>query len=325
MTRVRIAANWTEPNILRQTPGCIGVWEGVEFTLDPISNPDYMIVINCAPDNSTVECDPERVWVILMEPPDGDWPKFHRGNSETRRIYTTDHKQIGAKYFYGNPTLPWQVDRTYDQLLGEKLPDKPLGLSWITSSKSQYRGHKKRLKFLKHLKSQVTFDLFGQGFQPIRDKWDALAPYKYSLAVENYRNSWYWTEKISDCFLSWTMPIYYGCTQITRFFPKEALIEIDIEDPDTPKRVSEVIQSDRWKRNLDAIAYARELVLKRYQFFPVMRSEIAAYETMRGVIPLPSKAIDLYRLTRPRITIKSRIISRLHTIAGKCQIIVTKP
>ena len=30
------------------------------------------------------------------------------------------------------------------------------------------------------------------------------------------------SEKIADCFLAWTMPIYYGCPRIAEYFPAES-------------------------------------------------------------------------------------------------------
>ncbi len=28
-------------------------------------------------------------------------------------------------------------------------------------------------------------------FREIADKWDGLAPYRYSIAIENFRNDWH--------------------------------------------------------------------------------------------------------------------------------------
>ena len=117
--------------------------------------------------------------------------------------------------------------------------------------------------FLERISGKVEFDLFGRGFTPLADKWDGLAPYRYSIAVENYRGPDYWTEKIADCFLSWTMPIYYGCTNITDYFPPEAMVLIDIDDiEEAVDKIREAIAQDLWRKNLDAIEYARKLVLE---------------------------------------------------------------
>jgi hypothetical protein len=128
------------------------------------------------------------------------------------------------------------------------------------------------------MQESVEFDLFGRGFDPIADKWDGLAPYRYSIAVENFSNPHYWTEKLADCYLAWTMPIYAGCTEITRFFPAESLIQVDMDDPETPRRVASIIRSGAWSKNRDAIAHARELVLNRYQLFAFISAEMDAHE-----------------------------------------------
>ena len=41
---------------------------------------------------------------------------------------------------------------------------------------------------------------------------------KFSIAIENYSSENYLTEKVLDCFLSKTIPIYYGCPNIGEFF-----------------------------------------------------------------------------------------------------------
>lgn len=314
MSLVRVVQNSPEPSLLRQTPGCSGVWDGIEFTLDEVQEPDYVAVINCAGERCRVRCDPERVWVFLMEPPEGEWPRFHRGSSSLARIYTSDPALRCSRHRHANPALPWHVEKTYDQLVSESVPQKTRALSWVTSSKATYRGHRSRLDFLAKLKQCAELDLFGYGFEPIEDKWDALAPYRYSIAVENHRNSWYWTEKIADCFLAWTMPIYFGCTQITRFFPAKALVQVDISDPLAPDRVREVAASDLWERNLDAIEYSRQLVLQRYQFFPFVSGEIRSYESSQGAMRARKAEIDLYELTRPKESVQRRVAQRVRDV-----------
>jgi hypothetical protein len=72
-----------------------------------------------------------------------------------------------------------------------------------------------------------------------------VSSYKYSFAIENFHNEYYWSEKIADCFLAWTMPIYYGCEYINNFFPLEAMIRIDINDPDVVEIIKESIATEK--------------------------------------------------------------------------------
>ena len=84
-----------------------------------------------------------------------------------------------------------------------------------------------------------------------------------------------------DCFLAWTMPIYYGCTQLDKFFPAESFVQLDPSDSSLEEQVRSVIQSDLRERNLDAIAEARRRVLQDYNFFEFITREIEAHEHSR--------------------------------------------
>ncbi|MFV0445254.1 MAG: hypothetical protein ACK5Q5_16880, partial [Planctomycetaceae bacterium] len=52
---------------------------------------------------------------------------------------------------------------------------------------------------------------FGKGIRTILNKRDALAPFRFSIAMENASSNLYFTEKLVDCLLLETIPIYYGC------------------------------------------------------------------------------------------------------------------
>ena len=53
----------------------------------------------------------------------------------------------------------------------------------------------------------------------------------FGVAIENFSHRGFFTEKLLDCFLLKTIPIYWGCTNIDEFFDKEGLIEFgNIDD-----------------------------------------------------------------------------------------------
>jgi hypothetical protein len=283
---------------MRQTPGHKGIWDDIKFTLEPIEECDYAIVLNYAPEDTTVWCPPQHVWAIMQEPPDGIFKSWHRGTQSNYRIYTPDESLRGKRFVLSQPALPWHVNKDYDFLLRCSPPRKERRLSWITTNKAVLPGHRSRLRFLERIRSKIEFDLFGQGFEPIKDKWDGLAPYRYSLAIENFRNPYYWSEKLADCFLAWTMPVYYGCTRISDYFPSEAVCQIDIDDPMVVEKVTEIISTDLYSRNLDAIAEARKLILDRYQLFPFVVNEIHSYENSRNSRIAKPRTITITRRRR---------------------------
>jgi hypothetical protein len=271
---VRIIKNWEWPDLFRQTPESSGIWDNIQFTSEPVDACDYLIVLNKISDPAVVVCPPENLWAIIQEPPVDEYLWLYRGLDSFYRIYTPETRVLDAQLIPSHGALPWQVNKHYDELLDMPVPAKNKRLSWITSNKRSRPGHKARLSFLDLIGKRVVFDLRGRGFSPIADKWDGLAPYYYSLAIENYSAPYYWTEKLSDCFLSWTMPLYYGCTNISDYFPAESFIQIDINDPHVGEQINDVINSDLWSTRIEAVGYARELVLNRYQFFPFVAERI---------------------------------------------------
>jgi hypothetical protein len=71
------------------------------------------------------------------------------------------------------------------------------------------------------------------------------------------------------------MPLYYGATNIAKYFPSDSFVWIDMEDPHTPRRIAEIVRSDLAERNRDAIAEARRRVLEEHQLFPRISRLIA--------------------------------------------------
>ena len=281
MTLVRIVKDWDLPDLMRQTPDRSGVWGDIIFTLEPVERCDYLIILNHARQGETVRvnCPPRNVWAIMQEPPNEVLKQMHKGIEQYSRIYTPDVDLKGKRYIHSQTALPWHVNRDYDFLVGCGVPHKGRELSWITSSLTHWKGHRARMGFLRRIRDEIEFDLFGRGFVHTFDKWDGLAPYRYSLAVENFQTPHYWTEKIADCYLSWTMPIYYGSTRITEYFPVESVVCIDINDAVAAiEKIRETIASNCWQKNLDAIAHARRLVLNKYQLFPFVAEEIKKHQ-----------------------------------------------
>jgi len=311
MTLVRILRDFSDLGLLRQTPGGQGLWDGLRFTEQAVESSDYVLVLNKPAADTRLRCSPERVWAIMQEPPNEVFGWLHRGDPSYARIYTTDERlPSGGRYIHAQPALAWHVNRDYDFLSRCGAPEKARTLSWVTSNKAVFRGHRARLRFMQALEKQVgaetsfAFDLFGIGYRYIEDKWDALAPYRYSLAIENYANAWYWSEKLTDCFLAWCMPVYYGCTRITDYFPSEALLIIDLQDPDCSGQIRAAIENKLWQRNLEAIAYARKLTLERYQLFPFIAQEIRAYEA--GCVALPAQMQEIMIPAVPRVPLGYR-------------------
>ncbi len=284
MTLVRFIYSFDGEQLKFGTPGCSGVWQGITFTEEPVNDCDYVIVFNKIPENTIVNCPQENIWLIMQEPPLKFLNWFQKAYKHFHRVYTPDINLQGNNIVHSHGMLPWYINKDYDFLINCPVPDKSKLLSWVTSNLTFTLGHKQRMIFLEKIQNVIEFDLWGKGFNPIDDKWDGVAPYRYSLAIENYSGLYYWTEKIADCFLSYTMPIYYGCTNISDYFPQESYIWIDINKPEEAREIiKETINSDLWIRNRDAIIYARELVLNKYQIYPIISKLIQEHEKEKKI------------------------------------------
>lgn len=302
--RVRVIKNWSSSTFFQQTPKGEGHWNGVQFTQDNIENCDYIIVLNYSPFKIKIHCPPEHVWCVIQEPPNEYFKPLHQADKIYSRVFTQDESLKGSRYIHSHPVLPWHIKKTYDQLICLKAPEKTKILSWITTNKSNFLGHRQRMKFLERITPKVEFDLYGRGFAEIPDKWEGLGPYKYSLAIENYSCRNYWTEKLADCFLTYTVPVYYGCTNLKDYFPDGSYIPIDIKDADSADKINKLLIKDSWKKRLPALIKARELVLNRYQFFPFMANKILEMEksenkqkNLRQWITIPKGNTFINRVT----------------------------
>lgn len=81
----------------------------------------------------------------------------------------------------------------------------------------------------KILNSNLDIDIYGRGLKKlfgshkkikgeVQHKIDALKDYQFSIAIENTNEKGYFTEKLGDCILTDTTPIYMGCPNIQDYF-----------------------------------------------------------------------------------------------------------
>jgi hypothetical protein len=71
MSVVRVTSSWgTDPTLYRATPGRRGSWGERYFTDDPVEECDYLLVLNRPERRLRVRCARDRVWAVIMEPPD---------------------------------------------------------------------------------------------------------------------------------------------------------------------------------------------------------------------------------------------------------------
>ena len=96
------------------------------------------------------------------------------------------------------------------------------------------------------------------------------------IAIENFSHRNWFSEKILDCFLLKTIPIYWGCSNIDDFFNPEGIIKfenvddliykINHLDKDFYNSKKEII-NENWKLASSFVNYERNIVNKIIEIF----------------------------------------------------------
>jgi hypothetical protein len=279
--------------IIRQTPGQSGIWGNCRFFCNTdVKRCDYWFVqegLHNKKKEKTI-CPKEHTVFITGEPP--TLKTYKKEFLQQFAAVITCHTGIDhPKPIFQQSGMPWHIGRRqknhvniffskdYDELKTMTSIPKTKLLSVISSSKAMSEGHQKRFDFAMRLKDHFgdKIDLFGRGLNEIEDKWDALAGYKYHVALENSAVNDYWTEKLADAFLAGCHPIYYGCPNINRYFDSTSLTMIDIQYPGKAIAViEECIAQNRYENSKQFIWESRAKVLDRYNLFALISDYIAA-------------------------------------------------
>lgn len=104
-------------------------------------------------------------------------------------------------------------------------------MSLIASDKRTQEGHLLRHRVVEWADAEgLDLDVMGRGYLPFADKAEGLAPYRYSVVIENVREKNYFSEKLIDAILCRTVPIYWGCPNIGDFFDTSGMVICQSEE-----------------------------------------------------------------------------------------------
>jgi hypothetical protein len=279
---IKIERYFKYPDLRRQTPNSSFQWKDYLFTEENVEECDYLVILDYPKHDFEIKVNKENIIHLALEPPNEVSKYRQYSNKAVKYIYNQCHTNNSNILSHG--ALPWHIDKDYDFLKRLNYSDisKEDKIVWITSNQRTSKGHNARMNYLEKIKDLPFVDLYGRGIRPIESKWEALKSAKYAIAYENSQNDFYWTEKIADCFLSYTMPIYFGCNAIDNYFPKDSFIQLDPTDKHSGLFLKEIVQSNKWEENLDLINISRQLILDEYQLFPFIYNQIKSLEVING-------------------------------------------
>ena len=282
MPRVLLTTSCPDWPIARQTPGGLGVWEDFEFIIDQSDVAcDAWVAFDNPPAPVTATCVPDNMFFLSGEPP--ELRSYRSDFLRQFRWVVTCHDIRHRGLITAQQAHPWHVgvdwDRNftanldYDSLSDMTVPDKPYLISTVISDKAITPAHRQRLEFVRRLKQRLggAFHVLGRGHQEIGDKWEAVAPYRFHLAMENARRPHYMTEKISDAFLGCSFPFYFGDETAADYYPVGAYEPIDIFRADEEiDRICKCMDEQLDIVRRTQVAQARQAVLNELNLFPTL-------------------------------------------------------
>jgi hypothetical protein len=153
----------------------------------------------------------------------------------------TFNKQILEKcpnakfYIYGTTWIPKSFYESID------ISKKKFQISTLAGSKLMNNAPGHVFRQILHLRQKqfskfpITFfrsfqqrphlvDLGNNPFIPTDSKLALFETFQFAIVIENSQQENYFTEKIMDCLISKTIPIYFGCPNIDKFFNIEGWI-----------------------------------------------------------------------------------------------------
>jgi len=172
--------------------------------------------------------------------------------------------------------LAWELRTRFDTILtfdrklveeGEPFKFYAYGGSWIKdwglfekdklvsiliSPKKFTVGQKLRHSIVEQFGDRIK--VLGEPYTlRLETKASALRNFRYSIIIESDRRDWYFSEKLIDCMSQGTVPIYWGCPDIERFFDPEGIITF--EGLDDLEKVLNKISTKDYENRIYALGW----------------------------------------------------------------------
>lgn len=243
----------------------------------------WLVVFDEAPAGFRTTIPRERRILFVTEPPEiKKYPRAYLGQFGTV-VSPMDFRGVERRSMVvSNPCLNWHfgvssVADSYvskfnrlDELRTLPVPEKTGLISVICSNKTATEAQRARLVLVSLLKERLgdSLHVYGRGFNPVDDKMSAIAPYKYHVVLENNYLDNFWTEKLSDAWLGWSLPFYLGAPNLGSVCPAPGFAPLPAGDPQACVRtVLEAIGHGLWEARQADLARCRNWMLETTNVF----------------------------------------------------------
>jgi hypothetical protein len=205
----------------------------------------HAILLNC-PIVPTISVPPERVLGLAFEPIPYlrlSYDFIHFAQKYVGLYYIGHiHPNLTGAFFKEHHGFMWHVSRpqvppSLEEKYYKSEASQRNKISIIVSKKMKAPGNAYRHKLATFiLINNLPIDIWGNGTEmhskqfpnhsnikgPFKDK-EPYESYALSICIENYRHPHYFSEKITNCLVYNTTPVYLGCIEIDTYFPRQVI------------------------------------------------------------------------------------------------------
>jgi hypothetical protein len=202
---------------------------------------------------------------------------YHKPLENSQYIYYPGLLPYHFDYATGN-NLDFYINNTF-----QKTKKCSMVVSYNSNSIYKDSLYRQRVEFaLNILKTDLDIDIYGNNWEhsgikdsrikgTIDNKTTALLDYYYSISIENCSERDYFSEKLTDCILTNTVPIYYGCPNVDRFFSKTNIIQLsDLQDKGI-KQLQQALSDSEKNTNY---FFEKELMSTKYNLYTAIKKYI---------------------------------------------------
>ena len=171
-------------------------------------------------------CESRAIFHLMSFPRDLWEKEFYKICDAYDLLFTSEKDWVGkhpnVRYCPAGSNLPWAKD--------QQIFSKTKLISMVASPKRYSFGHALRHTVAEQL--QDTINLYGGVLgskrigKNIWDKSEALNDYMFQIVIENDKYPTYYTEKLTDCFATGTIPIYWGASTVNEIFNSDGILEL---------------------------------------------------------------------------------------------------
>lgn len=278
--------SWDFDRVLRlHSPSQSKAWEEFQFYHNQTQGTfDFWIILEDLERPTSIKVTRGNVFFVTMEEA-AVVPSYLPGylgqfdQVITSRADLSNDNVINSHYF-----VKWHINKSYDELLStlNGPMEKTRDLSAIISSRVQYGQQKVRYAFINKLKGhfKAGLDWYCREENPVTDKWQGLAPYKFSIAIENSAHRGYFTEKVVDVVLSEAIPIYWGAPNILDYFPKDVMVNIPLNDfLKSIEIIEDAMQTKTYPDAIPSLKDCKRKILQEYQFLPWLANLLRVHQS----------------------------------------------